>query len=654
MGCVGRVEQRGGRWRGASAVRWGRIALAPLTPLAASTQTCTHSAPHPPHTPRRASHPAHVLATAPVGARRARRPGCRPPGSRAHVPARCARFARFASCARGSQRQQERRRRRRRQQQGRGGRRGVACRGPGRPPRGCGAPAGYPAGRLRGPGSSPHGAAAAAGAARRGGAAARGGGGAGGGERGERRAALRQMPARAPCCLHCTSHARTHAATNPPIPPPTHPPTNQARQLAATAIDACLLLRRTDTLWGDLAPRFLSPSPAAGGGGSGGGGGGGHSRAPGAAATAAAASSPSAAAAAAAAAAFLDELLPHVLGDLLPSVAPEVRDERRGGPGGGGAAGGVGGGRRLPPCPAPPVPACLPSPPCCCPPPPPSHAGHAGACGALCGAGPAGAGALDWPACPCCLPARLPLLPACLRALAACLPVALAACLPACWPAGPKPSPPPLSLCLLPSMQVERCVLKMDIMSLDLNQARPSVLSFFPCPLARAWLRACHTAPPASRCTPPHTHTRTRAVDPTLHPSRPARRPHPHLHSSPSRLADPSSPAPGRCRRRRRARGGGGRCCRGEGGGRRSSSGSSSRISRHSSIWGRGAAAAAPGSKAGLSAAALPALLPAGGGLPPRLAPSSPWPGGLVAGGWVRGRWVRGRWASGRAVLVCV
>lgn len=69
-------------------------------------------------------------------------------------------------------------------------------------------------------------------------------------------------------------------------------------QLADTAIGCCLLLRRTDALWSDLFPRFQAAGQQLGGTDCGG------------------SSSP--------AAAFLHQLLPFILSDQLPSVAPEV------------------------------------------------------------------------------------------------------------------------------------------------------------------------------------------------------------------------------------------------------------------------------------------------------------------------------------------
>ena len=60
-----------------------------------------------------------------------------------------------------------------------------------------------------------------------------------------------------------------------------------AAQLADTAIACCLLVRRPDALWSDLFPRFARQRAAA--------------------------------------AAFLQQVLPFILSDQLPSVAPEVR-----------------------------------------------------------------------------------------------------------------------------------------------------------------------------------------------------------------------------------------------------------------------------------------------------------------------------------------
>jgi hypothetical protein len=60
-----------------------------------------------------------------------------------------------------------------------------------------------------------------------------------------------------------------------------------AAQLADTAIACCLLVRRADALWSDLFPRFARQQAAA--------------------------------------AAFLQQVLPFILSDQLPSVAPEVR-----------------------------------------------------------------------------------------------------------------------------------------------------------------------------------------------------------------------------------------------------------------------------------------------------------------------------------------
>lgn len=60
-----------------------------------------------------------------------------------------------------------------------------------------------------------------------------------------------------------------------------------AAQLADTAIACCLLVRRADALWSDLFPRFARQQAAV--------------------------------------AAFLQQVLPFILSDQLPSVAPEVR-----------------------------------------------------------------------------------------------------------------------------------------------------------------------------------------------------------------------------------------------------------------------------------------------------------------------------------------
>lgn len=67
-------------------------------------------------------------------------------------------------------------------------------------------------------------------------------------------------------------------------------------QLADTAIGCCLLLRRPDALWSDLFPRFQAAAQPASSGNGGFG--------------------PEAA--------FLHQLLPFILSDQLPSVAPEV------------------------------------------------------------------------------------------------------------------------------------------------------------------------------------------------------------------------------------------------------------------------------------------------------------------------------------------
>ena len=63
--------------------------------------------------------------------------------------------------------------------------------------------------------------------------------------------------------------------------------TAAAAQLADTAIACCLLVRRADALWSDLFPRFARQQAAV--------------------------------------AAFLQQVLPFILSDQLPSVAPEVR-----------------------------------------------------------------------------------------------------------------------------------------------------------------------------------------------------------------------------------------------------------------------------------------------------------------------------------------
>ncbi len=88
---------------------------------------------------------------------------------------------------------------------------------------------------------------------------------------------------------------------------------HSAAQLADTAIGCCLLLRRPDALWSDLFPRFQSAAQhgaaqLGGDGGTGGGSRGGDGGGTG---------GPEAA--------FLHQLLPFILSDQLPSVAPEVR-----------------------------------------------------------------------------------------------------------------------------------------------------------------------------------------------------------------------------------------------------------------------------------------------------------------------------------------
>jgi peptidoglycan hydrolase-like protein with peptidoglycan-binding domain len=85
----------------------------------------------------------------------------------------------------------------------------------------------------------------------------------------------------------------TEAAEEPSSQAPT------GAQLADTAIGCCLLLRRPDALWSDLFPRFQAAAQGGSGSGSGSGSGGPE-------------------------AAFLHQLLPFILFDQLPSVAPEV------------------------------------------------------------------------------------------------------------------------------------------------------------------------------------------------------------------------------------------------------------------------------------------------------------------------------------------